>query len=61
MSRRCGVEAVIDRDLAMGAIHFLEGGKRAIITSLDTAVPALRGETGTHIVPDADLDTADPA
>jgi carbamate kinase len=41
------------------AIHFLEGGgKRAIITSLDTAVPALRGETGTHIVPDADLEAA---
>ncbi|HMA09647.1 MAG TPA: carbamate kinase [Ramlibacter sp.] len=39
------------------AIHFLEGGgKRAIITSLDTAVPALRGQTGTHIVPDAELD-----
>jgi hypothetical protein len=39
------------------AIQFLEaGGKRAIITSLDTAVPALRGETGTHIVHDADMD-----
>jgi carbamate kinase len=39
------------------AIQFLEaGGKRAIITSLGTAVPALRGETGTHIVHDADLD-----
>ncbi|MCX7139858.1 MAG: carbamate kinase [Proteobacteria bacterium] len=39
------------------AIQFLEaGGKRAIITSLDNAVPALRGETGTHIVQDADLD-----
>jgi carbamate kinase len=39
------------------AIHFLEaGGKRAIITSLGTAVPALRGETGTHIVHDADMD-----
>ena len=38
------------------AIHFLEGGgRRAIITSLDTAVPALRGETGTHIVPDNEL------
>jgi len=37
------------------AIRFLEGGgRRAIITSLDTAVPALRGETGTHIVLDAD-------
>jgi carbamate kinase len=41
------------------AIHFLEGGgRRAIITSLDAAVPALRGETGTHIVPDAELDSA---
>lgn len=39
------------------AIQFLEaGGKRAIITSLDSAVPALRGETGTHIVNDADLE-----
>jgi carbamate kinase len=38
------------------ALRFLKaGGKRAIITSLDTAVPALRGETGTHIVCDADL------
>jgi carbamate kinase len=38
------------------AIQFLEaGGKRAIITSLENAVPALRGETGTHIVHDADL------
>jgi carbamate kinase len=36
------------------AISFLErGGRRAIITSLDRAVPALRGETGTHILPDA--------
>ncbi|XIA64257.1 carbamate kinase [Bradyrhizobium sp. TZ2] len=33
------------------AIRFLEGGgKRAIISHLDHAVPALRGETGTHIV-----------
>jgi len=41
------------------AIRFLEGGgRRAIITSLDTAVPALRGETGTHIVPDADFNRA---
>jgi carbamate kinase len=41
------------------AIHFLEGGgRRAIITSLESAVPALRGETGTHIVPDADFDAA---
>jgi len=40
------------------AIQFLEaGGKRAIITSLDTAVPALRGETGTHIVQDTDLES----
>lgn len=38
------------------ALLFLEaGGKRVIITSLDTAVPALRGDTGTHIVQDADL------
>jgi carbamate kinase len=37
------------------AIRFLEGGgRRAIITSLDTALPALRGETGTHVVHDAD-------
>ncbi|MCJ7838699.1 MAG: carbamate kinase [Burkholderiales bacterium] len=40
------------------AIQFLEaGGKRAIITSLDSAVPALHGETGTHIVHDADLES----
>jgi carbamate kinase len=40
------------------ALHFLEaGGERVIITSLDTAVPALRGETGTHIVHDEDLDS----
>ncbi|HHR84990.1 MAG TPA: carbamate kinase, partial [Candidatus Acetothermia bacterium] len=32
-------------------IRFLEwGGKRAVITSLDKAVAALVGETGTHIV-----------
>jgi carbamate kinase len=38
------------------ALLFLEaGGKRAIITSLETAVPALYGETGTHIVNDADF------
>ncbi|HEX4884681.1 MAG TPA: carbamate kinase [Casimicrobiaceae bacterium] len=46
------------------AIRFLEaGGRRAIITSLDLAVPALRGETGTHIVPDdgAPLDETMPA
>jgi carbamate kinase len=40
------------------ALQFLEmGGKRAIITRLDTAVPALRGETGTHIVSDEDFNT----
>jgi carbamate kinase len=44
------------------AIHFLEGGgRRAIITSLETAVPALRGETGTHILPDADFEADAPA
>jgi carbamate kinase len=33
------------------AIRFLEGGgKRAIISHLDHAMPALCGETGTHIV-----------
>jgi carbamate kinase len=33
------------------AIRFLEGGgKRAIISHLDHAMPALRGKTGTHIV-----------
>ncbi len=38
------------------AIQFLEtGGGRVIITSLDTAVPALLGQTGTHIVRDEDL------
>ena len=38
------------------AIRFLEGGgSRVIITSLDAAVPALRGETGTHIVHDHEL------
>ena len=32
-------------------IRFLEGGgKRAIIAHLDEAMPALRGETGTHVV-----------
>lgn len=37
------------------AIQFIEGGgKRAIIGSLDEALPALRGETGTHIVPDGE-------
>jgi carbamate kinase len=34
-------------------IRFLEwGGQKAIITSLDKAVDALEGETGTHIVKD---------
>ena len=38
------------------ALLFLNAsGKRAIITSLETAVPALRGESGTHIVNDADF------
>ena len=38
------------------ALSFLKsGGKRVIITSLDTAVPALMGETGTHIVNDHDM------
>jgi carbamate kinase len=33
------------------AVRFLErGGKRAIIGHLREALPALRGETGTHIV-----------
>ncbi|MFB3818885.1 MAG: carbamate kinase [Candidatus Methylomirabilales bacterium] len=37
------------------AIRFLEGGgKRAIIAHLKEALPALRGETGTHVVPDGD-------
>lgn len=35
------------------AIRFIEkGGKRVVIGRLDEAVPALKGETGTHIVPD---------
>ena len=35
------------------AIQFIEGGgKRAIIASLEEALPALRGETGTHIIAD---------
>lgn len=35
------------------AVRFLtKGGKRAIIAHLNEAVPALRGETGTHVVPD---------
>jgi carbamate kinase len=37
------------------AIRFLEnGGRRAIICELREAVPALRGEAGTHIYADAD-------
>ena len=33
------------------AIRFLEGGgKRVIIGDLEEAMPALRGEAGTHIV-----------
>ncbi|HEX9464845.1 MAG TPA: carbamate kinase [Alphaproteobacteria bacterium] len=36
------------------AIRFLEmGGKRVIIGDIGQALPALRGETGTHVVPDA--------
>ena len=35
------------------AIRFLEGGgKRVVIGHLDEAVPALAGETGTHIIAD---------
>jgi carbamate kinase len=35
------------------AVRFLrQGGKRAIIAHLKEALPALRGETGTHILPD---------
>ena len=34
------------------AIRFIEtGGKRAIIGHLEEALPVLRGETGTHIIP----------
>ena len=41
------------------AIGFLEGGgRRAIITSLDAAMPALLGETGTHVLHDADAAAA---
>ncbi len=37
------------------AIRFLEmGGKRAIIGDLREALPALRGDTGTHVVADHD-------
>lgn len=36
-----------------GALRFLEGGgKHVIVAHLDQAMAALRGETGTHIVPD---------
>jgi len=35
------------------AIRFLErGGKRVIVCHIEQVLPALRGETGTHIVPD---------
>ena len=35
------------------AIKFIEGGgKRAIIAHLDEALSAIKGETGTHILPD---------
>ena len=35
------------------AIRFLEnGGKQVVIAKLDEAVPALKGETGTHIFAD---------
>jgi len=38
------------------ALRFLEaGGRRVVITSLETAVPALKGETGTHIIHDRDF------
>jgi carbamate kinase len=34
-------------------IRFIKyGGERSIITSLDRAVNALDGKTGTHILPD---------
>lgn len=34
------------------ALRFLEGGgERVIIAHLESAIPALRGETGTHVVP----------
>ena len=37
------------------AIRFLEGGgERAIISDLQTAGSALKGESGTHVVPDED-------
>ena len=35
------------------ALRFLEGGgERVIIAQLEQAMPALRGETGTHVVSD---------
>jgi carbamate kinase len=38
------------------AIRFIEGGgKNAIIGHLNEALPALRGEAGTHIVPDDEV------
>jgi carbamate kinase len=38
------------------ALRFVEkGGARAIITGVEEAVPALAGETGTHVVPDEAL------
>ena len=38
-------------------IRFLEwGGKRAVITSLDKALDALKGKTGTHIVREEDAE-----
>lgn len=37
-------------DSLVVAIRFIEnGGKRVIIAHLEDALPALRGETGTHI------------
>jgi carbamate kinase len=32
--------------------HLESGGRRAIIASLERALPALRGESGTHVFPD---------
>ena len=31
--------------------HIEAGGRRAIIAALEGALPALKGETGTHVVP----------
>jgi len=39
----------------LACIRFLEWGgrgKKAIITSLDKALEAIKGEAGTHIIPD---------